>query len=158
MKNSNVKMLLFSTIAVLALSCNSGSKETEKNNETPTETTVKAEHNHDEHEEIVLNNGEKWKVDDNMMEHIRNMEKDVVAFGKDTKKDYAAISKKLLANIDLLTSNCTMTGKAHDELHKWLLPYIDLVGELEAAENDEKAAEFFEEVEHSFHTFNEYFK
>ena len=33
MKNSNVKMLLFSTIAVLALSCNSGSKETEKNNE-----------------------------------------------------------------------------------------------------------------------------
>ena len=54
MKNSNVKMLLFSTIAVLALSCNSGSKETEKNNETPTETTVKAEHHHDEHEEIVL--------------------------------------------------------------------------------------------------------
>ena len=49
MKNSNVKMLLFSTIAVLALSCNSGSKETEKNNETPTRTTVKAEHHHDEH-------------------------------------------------------------------------------------------------------------
>ena len=56
MKNSNVKMLLFSTIAVLALSCNSGSKETEKNNETPTETTVKAEHHHDEHEAIDYRN------------------------------------------------------------------------------------------------------
>jgi hypothetical protein len=50
-----------------------------------------------------------------------------------------------------------MTGKAHDELHKWLLPYIDLVGELEVAENEAEAAEFFEEIEQSFHTFNEYF-
>ena len=57
MKNSNVKMLLFSTIAVLALSCNSGSKETEKNNETPIETTNEAEHPHDKHKAIDLNNG-----------------------------------------------------------------------------------------------------
>jgi hypothetical protein len=85
------------------------------------------------------------------------MEKDVVALGKNTEKDYAVLSKKLLANIELLTSNCTMTGKAHDELHKWLLPYIDLVGELEAAKNEAKAAEFFKEVEKSFQTFNEYF-
>ncbi len=73
MKNSNLKMLFFSAIAVLALSCNSGSKETEKkNNETPTEITTEAEHHHDEHEAIVLNNDEKWKVDDNMMAHIRH--------------------------------------------------------------------------------------
>ena len=130
MKNSNVKMLLFSTIAVLALSCNSGSKETEKYNETPIETTVKAEHHHDEHEAIVLNNGEKWKVDDNMMEHIRNMEKDVTAFAGNSDKNYAQLVTNLKTNLDLLTSNCTMKGQAHDELHKWLVPYIELVDKL----------------------------
>lgn len=150
-------ILKYISVAVLSLvlfSCNNASKESPVAKE---KTTQESEHYHDGSTAIELNNGEKWTVDKDMMVHIRNMEKDVVAFGKDAKKDYAAISKKLLANIDLLTSNCTMTGKAHDELHKWLLPYIDLVGELEAAENETKAAEFFEEVEHSFYTFNEYF-
>ena len=89
------------------------------------------DHNHDdESEAIELNNGEKWQVDANMLTHIRNMENDVVSFAKVEQKDYKSLSEKLQSNIDLLTSNCTMKGKAHDELHKWLLPYIDLVKEL----------------------------
>ncbi len=151
-------ILKFIPVALLSLvlfSCNNESKETPVVKE---ETRLESEHHHDEVTAIELNNGEKWSVDKDMMVHIRNMEKEVVAFGKNTEKDYAVLSKKLLANIELLTSNCTMTGKAHDELHKWLLPYIDLVGELEAAENEVKAVEFFKEVEHSFHAFNKYFK
>ena len=154
MKNSNVKMMLFSTIVVLALSCNSGSKETEKNNETPTETTVKAEHHHDEHEEIVLNNGEKWKVDDNMMEHIRNMEKDVTAFAGNSDKNYAQLVTNLKTNLDLLTSNCTMKGQAHDELHKWLVPYMELVDNLEKEASEAQ----FKAIQNSYTTFNQYFQ
>lgn len=152
-------ILKFISVAVLSLalfSCNNATKESPVANEKATQESE--HHHHDEETAIELDNGQKWTVDKEMMVHIRNMEQDVAAFGKNAKKDYAVLSKKLLANIDLLTSNCTMTGKAHDELHKWLLPYIDLVGELESAENDDKAAEFFKEVEHSFHTFNEYFK
>ena len=154
MKNSNVKMLLFSTIAVLALSCNSGSKETEKNNETPTETTVKAEHHHDEHEAIVLNNGEKWKVDDNMMEHIRNMEKDVTSFAGNSDKEYTQLATSLKTNLDLLTSNCTMKGQAHDELHKWLLPFIE---DVKTFSND-KSIDNFTKIQNAFITFNQYFE
>lgn len=152
------KLIILTSLFFGLASCGNSTVESkeEKKQDSATEAKVE-EHHHDEKEEIELNNGEKWIVDKDMMVHIRNMEKDVVAFGKNAEKDYAAISKKLLTNIDLLTSNCTMTGKAHDELHKWLLPYINLVGELEAAENETKAAEFFEEVEHSFHVFNEYF-
>lgn len=124
-------MMLFSTIAVIAFSCNSSTKETEKNNETPTETTTEDEHHHDENEAIVLNKGEKWKVDDNMMEHIRNMEKDVIAFAGNSDKNYTKLATQLKTNLDLLTSNCTMKGQAHDELHKWLVPYIELVDNLE---------------------------
>lgn len=150
-----LKLISVALLSLVLFSCNNTSKETPIAKE---ESTQESEHHHDESVAIELNNGEKWSVDKDMMVHIRNMEKDVVAFGKNTEKDYVALSKKLLANIDLLTSNCTMTGKAHDELHKWLLPYIDLVGELETAENDTEAAEIFEKVEQSFHTFNEYFK
>lgn len=150
MKNSNVKMMLFSTIALLTLSCNSGAKEAEKSSETPTE----AEHHHDEHEAIVLNNGEKWKVDDNMMEHIRNMEKDVIAFAGNSDKDYAQLATNLKTNLDLLTSNCTMKGQAHDELHKWLVPYIKLVDTLEKEPSEAE----FKAIQDSFATFNQFFQ
>jgi hypothetical protein len=153
MKNSNVKMMLFSTLAVLTISCNSGAKETEKSSETPIETSTETEHHHDEHEAIVLNNGEKWKVDDNMMEHIRNMEKDVTAFAGNSDKDYAQLATKLKTNLDLLTSNCTMKGQAHDELHKWLVPYIELVDTLEKNQSEAE----FKAIQDSFETFNQYF-
>jgi len=155
------KLIILSSVFFGFAACGNPSVESKKeiNKDTAKGSELKEEkHHHDESTAIELNNGEKWTVDKDMMVHIRNMEKDVVAFGKNTGKDYATLAKKLLANIDLLTSNCTMTGKAHDELHKWLLPYIDLVGELEAAKNEEEAAKFFGELEHSFHTFNEYFK
>ena len=143
-------MMLFSTIAVLAFSCNSGTKEKEKNNES---TTVAA-HHHDEHEAIVLNNGEKWKVDDNMMAHIRNMEKDMIAFADNSDKNYTELVSKLKTNLDLLTSNCTMKGQAHDELHKWLVPYIELVDALEKEQSETQ----FIAIQDSFQTFNQYFQ
>jgi hypothetical protein len=97
-------------------------------------------------------------VDANMITHIRNMENDVISFAKVEQKDYKSLSEKLQSNIDLLTSNCTMKGKAHDELHKWLLPYIDLVKELSEAKDETEASKQFENIQISFTTFNQYFQ
>ena len=74
------------------------------------------------------------------------------------QKDYKSLAEKLQSNIDLLTSNCTMKGKAHDELHKWLLPYIDLVKELSEAKDETEEAKHFENIQTSFTTFNQYFQ
>lgn len=112
----------------------------------------------EESEVIKLNNGEKWKVDANMLNHIRHMENDVVSFAKEVQKDYKSLSDKLQSNIDLLTSNCTMKGKAHDKLHKWLLPYIDMIEELSEAKDETEALEKFEKIQNSFTTFNQYFQ
>lgn len=49
-----------------------------------------------------------------------------------------------------------MKGKAHDELHKWLLPYIDMVQELANAKNKTQAAKQFNKIQTSFITFNQY--
>ena len=148
--------ILIPVISLFLFSC--GNTSNEKSNEQ-TETAIHEEHQHDEESEIIeLNNGEKWKVAANMITHIRNMENDVISFAKVEQKDYKSLSEKLQSNIDLLTSNCTMKGKAHDELHKWLLPYIDLVKELSEAKDETEASKHFENIQTSFTAFNQYFQ
>lgn len=123
------------------------------------QTTTSQQLQHDDGSEVIeLNNGQKWKVDANMLTHIRNMESDVISFAESDLKDFKSLSPKLQSNIELLTSNCTMKGKAHDELHKWLLPYIDMVEELSNAQDDTQAAKQFSKIQNSFITFNKYFQ
>ena len=145
--------LLISSLNII--SCvNSDTKPTE----LQTKNNIITEHEHDEENQgIELSNGEKWIVDKNMNTHIRIMEKDLLNFAKLPNKDYKVLSVKLQQQIDLLTSNCTMKGKAHDELHKWLLPYMDLVTELTEAENNVEAENIYQKIQLSFTTFNQYF-
>lgn len=154
----NMKMIttLIPVISLFLFSCGNTSNEKSKEQ---TEIVTHEEHQHNaEIQTIELNNGEKWKVDGNMIIHIRNMESDVISFAKAEQKDYKSLSEKLQSNIDLLTSNCTMKGKAHDELHKWLLPYMDLVAALSDAKDDTEASKQFEKIQASFSTFNQYFQ
>ena len=115
-------------------------------------------HDHDAHEAIELNKGEKWPVDANMLVYIANMQSEVADFRGGTLPEYKALSGSLQKNADLLTSNCTMKGQAHDELHKWLLPYLDLIKEFANAPDEALAAKQFEAIKNSFVTFNRYFK
>ena len=124
------------------------------------ESTTEPAHHHHESDtvNIELDHGEKWNVDHNMMVFIRNMENDVIAFEKSDTLGYASLAIKLQTNIDSLTSNCTMKGKAHDELHKWLLPYIELVTALSEAKDKSEAEKQFQNIRTSFTTFNQYFQ
>ena len=142
------KKIIVTAIVLFLFSCNTKSKE-EKTTEIKME-----EHQHSDSEAIQLNEGKKWKVDDNMMLYIRNMEKDVMNFNSENNKNYPLLANKLKSNIDLLTSNCTMKGEAHDELHKWLVPYIELVDKF----SKEKSKNQFIEIQESFKTFNQYFQ
>lgn len=148
-------------ISLIAVSMFLFIKSNASNGKSKTQTeaaTHQENHRHQPTETINLNKGKKWKVDENMMVHIRNMEKDVAGFKKSELSDYTSLAEKLKQNIGLLTSNCTMKGKAHDELHKWLLPYIDLVNKLSKSKNETEAEALFQTLQHSFKTFNQYFQ
>ena len=148
-------ILIFSG-ALFLYSC--GQQE-EKKKEAKSQ--VIEEHHHNEYDSIELNNGAKWKVVPEMMQHIKNMESDVNRFNETQHsdlKDFTQLGKSLQKNIDLLTSNCTMEGKAHDELHKWLLPYIDMVDKLNKSKTKDEASHTFEEIVASFKTLNIYFE
>lgn len=157
------KYLVILVSVGFAYGCNNSVKENNSDamQNVQVETVNESEHEHAESETIELNNGSKWKVVPEMMQHIKNMESDVNRFAQ-TKhselKEYTKLSEELQKNIDLLTSNCTMEGKAHDELHKWLLPYIDLVDKLNKTKNIDEALSIYEEIKSSFKTLNIYFE
>lgn len=154
------KIFLITTIAISFIACkNEGHHENHENHddhEHHEETVAHEEdyHNH-ESEAIMLNDGEKWKVVENMSGYIRNMEKAVNEFEGD---DYPALAKTIDENIRELTSNCTMEGQAHDELHKWLLPFIELSEEFDVATELEEQEKIYREFKASFKTYNTYFE
>jgi hypothetical protein len=134
----------------------SGEKSGEKQETMINETET---HDHDSQTEpLVLNNGKKWKVDDHMMVFIQDMEQDIKSFSLNDLKDYQLLADGLHKNINLLTTNCTMSGMAHDELHKWLVPYITEVNALSEAENETEACNAYVKIQDSFKTFNQYFQ
>lgn len=157
--------ILIISVAMLGISFGCNTSVEKENKETtivqPQVSELESEHEHSLNESIELNNGSKWTVVPKMMQYIRNMESDVNHFGESQNtelKDFKQLGASLQKNIDLLTSSCTMEGKAHDELHKWLVPYIDLVGKLNASKNSEEALHTFEEIKSSLKTFNKYFE
>lgn len=112
--------ILFSTAMIFLFGCgNNSTVESETKKES-----LKIEKQIHSEDKIELNEGEKWKVKEDMLIHIRNMEKEVNSFSISELNDFRILVKNLQKNINLLTSSCTMTGKAHDELRKWLLPFI----------------------------------
>lgn len=134
---------------------------TAENQITNDTTSTEADH-HNHSESIILNNGEKWKVDEHMLRFIRTIETDVVKFssfeGEKKLPDYISLSAQIEMNLDSLTSNCTMTGQAHDELHKWLLPFLDLNDYFSSTETVDEADSLYTEIKTSFAEFNLYFE
>ncbi|MBK8501129.1 MAG: hypothetical protein IPL46_02405 [Saprospiraceae bacterium] len=108
--------------------------------------------------DIRLNNGEKWEINVEMMPPLEASEKLISDFTLRDEKDYQVLSEKLKENNNLLISSCTMKGKSHDELHKWLHPYIGLLEELANAKNESQADQVFLKIEQSFETLNLYFQ
>ena len=114
--------------------------------------------------QIQLNNGKKWKIPKNMIQHIRDMEKEVLDFESRTKSyetinlaEYQVLGNILNTKIQLLTASCTMSGQAHDELHKWLVPYIQLAESLLETKNTEEAKKIYPKIKHAFEVFHQYF-
>jgi uncharacterized lipoprotein NlpE involved in copper resistance len=104
------------TISLVALSfilfsCDNHSHE------NATETATQEEHQHGaESASIELNNGQKWKVNAEMIPYVQDAEK---ALNDYDIENYAALATQLTEENQSLINSCTMDGKSHEELHKW---------------------------------------
>ncbi len=105
---------------------------------------------------MQLNDGQKWQMDD----HTRSVFAKMAASfsssdhlaeeGEGLKKAGTA----LRADIDDLIAGCTMTGEAHDQLHKYLTGYIPAVTALAESGGVEQA----EKVGHYLDRYDEFFE
>lgn len=159
-----MKLSTLSIAAILSsflfFSCTNTSNESvnENNESETTEITSEEGHHHDEDEALVLDNGKKWKVIESMLIYIRNMEKAVNSFEGKESKDYIALAKTIDENVVELTSKCTMEGQAHDELHKWLVPFIRLSEQFDGATELAEQEKIYNDFKASFVEFNTYFE
>ncbi len=145
--------LTISTILVLS-ACSSEQKEAEPKVEQ--ETTVEVDKTNPHGIELI--NGEKWKVDEGMMTIIQSIAQEVQSFNGETIEDYQFYSSNLSSLISELTSNCTMKGQAHDELHKWLVPFIHLSKDLKKSTDIAELTKIDGELKSEIVIFGDYFE
>jgi len=112
-----------------------------------------------EHEnEINLNKGQKWQVNEEMKPHIETAEIFLNDFVSNEKEDYHQLAENLSIHNKTLIKSCTMKGESHDELHKWLHPHMELIDKLEKASNLTEANDIISELQKSFETYHRYFE
>lgn len=146
--------LIFQGILFVSLiACKSAPPE-ESSNETsqtsPVSEIIETPH------DLKLNGTEKWTIAEEMRTYIDSIDYTLADFSGNDSAAYAQLSTDLARQTKAVISNCTMQGEAHDELHKWLLPFIDLRKTLNPmAENEakeKKVAELRAEM-NNFHTY-----
>jgi hypothetical protein len=121
-------------------------------------TFIMACHSNHQKIDIELNNGEKWIVNSEMKPHIELSADLLNQFISNQDKDFHQLAKNLKEQNNALIKSCTMKGKSHDELHKWLHPHMELIDELSNAKNYNDAEEIISKLENSFKTYHKYFQ
>lgn len=155
--------ILAATLTFFLFGCAGDSKtETTEQHETPAttgETTATEDHLQDEATETIeLDNGEKWKVNDEMKPFVFKGQELVSGYLQNQETDYTVLAKEVKEQNDLLIKSCTMKGKSHDELHKWLHPHLELVKELGETNDPDKAKELVAQLQKSYKEYGDYFQ
>jgi hypothetical protein len=73
-------------------------------------------------------------------------------------EDHESLAEQLQEQNSKLIRSCTMEGQAHDELHKWLHPHMNLIQKLSKAQNAEAAEDVIGELQTSYKTYDLYFE
>lgn len=138
----------------------SNHKHSEHNDATDS-TAVKHPEHETNAEELVLNDGVKWKADNSTDKNVENLLTIINAFNNGTDKSLAAYIKAaddLQKGLDKMISECKMQGPDHDALHKWLMPLMGQVKELKQVSNETDAAKSFQAIGEHVNLFSQYFE
>ncbi len=80
------------------------------------------------------------------------------SFNSSSDTSHIALASRLEEQNNQLISSCTMEGKSHDELHKWLHPHLQLVKALKNAETEKQAEGVIKKLEESYKTYHQHFQ
>ncbi len=145
--------------AIIFLFINGCTNATNEKEEVQKENFLDQDHKKDEKvESIELNNNERWIVNNEMKPFLKTGSILVDEYTTSGKTDYKDLAFQLKEQNKQLITSCTMKGRSHDELHKWLAPHLKLVADLEKASDDIEAKELVIKLKESYTLYNQYFK
>jgi hypothetical protein len=78
--------------------------------------------------------------------------------GRGHQPDHTVLADSLFVDLDALVAGCTMEGKAHEELHDWLMPHMQLVQDLEKTTDTAQARTILQQLATSSAEFDRYFQ
>ena len=154
-------ILLLTTLMTLFLAgCRSAEQQNKIDESSPVEATLND--NSDLSSKIAAieiqnDNGNKWLVNEEMKPYVDEAEKLVNQFSGSSLEDFNKLGKELGDQNTALIKSCTMDGKSHDELHKWLHPHLELTGKLAEATSLSDANELVSELKDSFRIYHSFF-
>ncbi|MBS1760635.1 MAG: hypothetical protein JST23_10985 [Bacteroidetes bacterium] len=149
-------IILSFALGAFFISCNNNATSDKK---VQTEAATHEQHEHEESSEAIeLNNGEKWKVNEEMKPYVTKGSELVNTFIQNKGTDYKNLAEQLKSENDQLIKSCTMGGKSHEELHKWLHPHLELVDKLKKTNDAKEADEIVHQLEKSYQGYQNYFQ
>ncbi len=107
---------------------------------------------------IALNEGQKWKVKDDMSPYILKGEQLVDDYVRQSKTDYKALAQDVDAQNEQLIQNCSMEGASHDALHQWVQPHLELVEKLQEEKDPAAAQATVLELQQSYKRYHQSFQ
>lgn len=109
-------------------------------------------------EQIVLINGQRWKVNEEMKPHVEQGMAILNDFLSKEGGSHKQLADDLKEQNNKLIRSCTMDGQSHDELHKWLHPHIELVKELSEAESEQEVTDVLNRLKASYEIYTTHFE
>ncbi|MEX2596003.1 MAG: hypothetical protein WEC59_03660 [Salibacteraceae bacterium] len=76
---------------------------------------------------VELNEGEKWKANQETTDGIKAMQDKVSAFENNQTQSGMELHLALLNDFQMIFAKCTMKGNAHEQLHNYLIPLRSLL-------------------------------
>jgi len=161
------KLILGITVLVFAVSCDSKTgkihnhseaQQTEEHHNEKPSTQQTTEHEHEGNEVLQLNNGNLWEANLETTEGINNMKLLIKSFSeRDNMEAYAKVKQNLEMEFGTIIAKCTMTGEAHNQLHKYLVPMKDLFDGLAASDLEIRKASL-NQINIHLEAYTKYFK
>lgn len=150
-----MKKLIALTFTTLALwGCTNSTNKPTSHSHPATHTEEQQANNSSA---IALDNGAKWAVNLEMKPFVQKGAELVNSYIQEKKTNYQELAKQLADQNDRLVKSCTMDGKSHHELHKWLHPHLEMVKRLEQETNIGEANKIVLQLQNSYQQYHRYF-
>lgn len=108
---------------------------------------------------LALDDSKKWQAN---IETTQGIEKMLTIISEEIEagrlSHYAAMGERLNIELKTIFSSCTMKGEAHEQLHLFIMPLVDLCEKLELVETEEAALVLQKDILKQLNLYSVYFE